>query len=145
MYIIINIVFYRSKAECKLFVSGLTVKELALLYLYVDICLLLFLNKKEYSFKKSKPTPFFLSSVVKRIPNCLEKKRKLDIEILENKSLEIHILVPLAKKKGYYINEEDHPSLIEPIKEVPKKKKNQKIEEEKETINQLGYKSRPKI
>ena len=57
--------------------------------------------------------------------------------MLEKKSLNIHVIIPEAKRKGYIINDEDHPSLIETVSETKNK--------EEISIHNLNFRNKGNI
>ena len=79
MYIYFYLVYYRTKEECqkdKQFFSELSFKEIAILYKYVEICLEILTQRNTFNNNKFNPSPFFLSSLLRYLPNCLEQKQK---------------------------------------------------------------------
>lgn len=70
---------------------------------------------------KINPRPFFLTTALMNMKPCMEKSLYREVQVLENKSLGIHVVAPEDKKKGLILSEEleDHhyPSIIQPIEE----------------------------
>lgn len=117
--------FYKTVEDCNGWMRCITLQELALVYAYVEICLISFIDKTAFNANKSNPHTLFLGSILSKIKTCISAKQLSSLRQLQQKSIELSAkLNSFAfnnKKKGVVVNQEDHPSLLTPGQDQDKK------------------------
>ncbi len=100
--------FYKTAEDCNGWMGLVTLQELALVYAYVEICLISFIDKSAFNTNKSNPHTLFLGSILSKIKTCISAKELSALRQLEQKSIELstklNSFVITNKKKGAIIN-----------------------------------------
>ena len=66
--------FYKTVDDCSGWMACISLQELALVYAYVEICVVCFVDQGAFNTNKSNPHTLFLGSILSKIKTCISPK-----------------------------------------------------------------------